>query len=341
MSALLLYFSTPPPPARPFFSPPPAGGGLSFRTRAGFFFFWPAGFFFFPLWGRPGAPPPPPPPQKTPRPPPLDFKPPPAREEEFFFMLPRLGFFVSPPPHQPLNKEKHTWLKLASTVSDASDGWSFAPSGRARASRQRNRRRRGQRSRARGQPRLPAQIRLHAGPASTARFTAKKSARRAEDDVLVVDGHKIKCLAVKEGPAALPWKELGVDIVIESTGLFTDAEKAKGHIDAGAKKVIISAPGKGRGHHHRHGRQPREIRRREAPHHLQRELHHELPRAGRACAAQGRLRHRGRPDDHHPQLHRHAEDRGRPVARRTGRAAAPPRSTSFPRRPARPRRSAW
>jgi glyceraldehyde 3-phosphate dehydrogenase len=66
-----------------------------------------------------------------------------------------------------------------------------------------------------------------------------------EDDVLVVDGHKIKCLAVKEGPAALPWKALGVDVVIESTGLFTDAEKAKGHITAGAKKVVISAPGKG------------------------------------------------------------------------------------------------
>lgn len=65
-----------------------------------------------------------------------------------------------------------------------------------------------------------------------------------EDDVLVVDGHEIKCLAVKEGPAALPWKALGVDIVIESTGLFTEAEKAKGHIAAGAKKVIISAPGK-------------------------------------------------------------------------------------------------
>ena len=66
----------------------------------------------------------------------------------------------------------------------------------------------------------------------------------AEDDVLVVDGHEIKCLAVKEGPAALPWKALGVDIVIESTGLFTEGEKAKGHLTAGAKKVIISAPAK-------------------------------------------------------------------------------------------------
>ena len=72
----------------------------------------------------------------------------------------------------------------------------------------------------------------------------KSSPDVAEDDILVVDGQEIKCLAVKEGPAALPWKELGVDIVIESTGLFTEAERAKGHITAGAKKVIISAPAK-------------------------------------------------------------------------------------------------
>jgi glyceraldehyde 3-phosphate dehydrogenase len=76
--------------------------------------------------------------------------------------------------------------------------------------------------------------------------TSEKSGKDlADDDTLIVDGHKIKCLAVKEGPAALPWKELGVEIVIESTGLFTDAEKAKGHLVAGAKKVIISAPAKG------------------------------------------------------------------------------------------------
>jgi glyceraldehyde 3-phosphate dehydrogenase len=73
----------------------------------------------------------------------------------------------------------------------------------------------------------------------------KSSASVAEDDVLVVNGHEIKCLAVKEGPAALPWKDLGVEYVIESTGLFTEAEKAQGHIKAGAKKVIISAPAKG------------------------------------------------------------------------------------------------
>ncbi len=74
--------------------------------------------------------------------------------------------------------------------------------------------------------------------------SAKSSASAAEDDLLIVNDHKIKCLAVKEGPAALPWKSLGVEYVIESTGLFTEAKKAHGHIEAGARKVIISAPAK-------------------------------------------------------------------------------------------------
>jgi len=74
---------------------------------------------------------------------------------------------------------------------------------------------------------------------------SKKSSGAAADDVLVVNGHEIKCLAVREGPQALPWKQLGVEYVIESTGLFTEAAKARGHITAGAKKVIISAPAKG------------------------------------------------------------------------------------------------
>lgn len=73
----------------------------------------------------------------------------------------------------------------------------------------------------------------------------KSSSSVEEDDMLVVNGTKIRCLSVKEGPAALPWKEYGVDIVLECTGLFTDSEKAKGHLEAGAKKVIISAPAKG------------------------------------------------------------------------------------------------
>jgi len=65
-------------------------------------------------------------------------------------------------------------------------------------------------------------------------------------DTLVVNGQKIKCVAAsREGIHKLPWGELGVEYVIESTGLFVEADKAKGHLDAGAKKVIISAPGKG------------------------------------------------------------------------------------------------
>ena len=75
--------------------------------------------------------------------------------------------------------------------------------------------------------------------------TSKKSSSdKTEDDVLVVDGKDILVVSAKT-PAELPWKSLGVDVVIESTGLFTEADKAKGHISAGAKKVIISAPAKG------------------------------------------------------------------------------------------------
>ena len=65
----------------------------------------------------------------------------------------------------------------------------------------------------------------------------------ATADAIVVDGRRIKVLQERD-PAKLPWKDLGIDIVIESTGFFTDATKAKAHRDAGAKKVIISAPAK-------------------------------------------------------------------------------------------------
>ncbi len=67
---------------------------------------------------------------------------------------------------------------------------------------------------------------------------------RADGSDLVIEGRRVKVLAEKD-PARLPWKSLGVELVIESTGRFTEAEKAKAHLAAGARKVIISAPAKG------------------------------------------------------------------------------------------------
>src|SRR3954471_8125998 len=78
----------------------------------------------------------------------------------------------------------------------------------------------------------------------TGQVSSKKSAAdKLEDDVLVVNGQELLVVSAKD-PSNLPWKALGVELVIESTGLFTDGEKAKGHLVAGAKKVIISAPAK-------------------------------------------------------------------------------------------------
>jgi glyceraldehyde 3-phosphate dehydrogenase len=62
-----------------------------------------------------------------------------------------------------------------------------------------------------------------------------------QGDTIVIGTTTLRALAVKEGPAALPWGDLGVDVVVESTGIFTDA-RARGHLEAGAKKVLISAP---------------------------------------------------------------------------------------------------
>ena len=75
--------------------------------------------------------------------------------------------------------------------------------------------------------------------------TEKSDPSLAEDDVLVVNGHRIKCIMATKDPAQLPWKALGVELVIEATGLFTHSDKASGHLTAGAKKVLITAPGKG------------------------------------------------------------------------------------------------
>jgi glyceraldehyde 3-phosphate dehydrogenase len=72
------------------------------------------------------------------------------------------------------------------------------------------------------------------------RYAGEVSAGEGE---IVVDGHHVRAFSEKD-PAALPWKDLGVEVVIESTGIFTDATRARAHIDAGARKVIISAPAK-------------------------------------------------------------------------------------------------
>ncbi len=116
---------------------------------------------------------------------------------------------------------------------------------------------------------------------------------------------------MREGPAGLPWKELGVDIVIECTGLFTDAAKARGHLEAGAKKVIISAPAKGEDITVVMGVNSDKYD--AAKHHIISNAScttnclapvvHVLLKEG--------YRHRRRSDDNHPQLHRDAEDGGR------------------------------
>ena len=75
--------------------------------------------------------------------------------------------------------------------------------------------------------------------------TKRSSPSAKENDVLVVGGDEVKCILAAKDPSQLPWKELGAEYVIESTGLFNDGEKAGGHLAAGAKKVIPTAPGKG------------------------------------------------------------------------------------------------
>jgi glyceraldehyde 3-phosphate dehydrogenase len=77
-------------------------------------------------------------------------------------------------------------------------------------------------------------------------ITSKKSKPDLEmDDTLVINGEETKCILAEKEPSMLPWKEFGVEYVIEATGIFNSSDKAQGHIEAGAKKVILTAPGKG------------------------------------------------------------------------------------------------
>ena len=128
----------------------------------------------------------------------------------------------------------------------------------------------------------------------------------SDAESIVVNGKKIKAMAIKD-PATLPWKELGVDVVIESTGIFTargGAGKAgyASHLDAGARKVVLQRPGQGRARPDlRAGRQRRPAQAGDEVH-QQRKLHDELPGPGRQDPP-GQVRHRQGPDDDDPRLH--------------------------------------
>ena len=135
-----------------------------------------------------------------------------------------------------------------------------------------------QRPRRRQDARPPAQVRLDTTAPSPARS-------RRTDGALGSTASEIQVLAERD-PAQLPWGELGADVVIESTGLFTDRENAAKHLDAGAKKVVISAPATDPDVDRRARRQLRRgLRPRAAPRHLQRLVHDQLPGAGRQGAA--------------------------------------------------------
>jgi glyceraldehyde 3-phosphate dehydrogenase len=144
----------------------------------------------------------------------------------------------------------------------------------------------------------------------------------ATGDTIDVGSKSIVALAERD-PADLPWKDLGVDIVVESTGFFTDAEKARAHVEAGsAKKVIISAPATHEDVTVVMGVNEHEYDPEEGHCHLQRLVYDELPGAD-GQGAQRRTGHRQGAYDHHPRLHRRPEPAGQhPQGLRRARAAA-------------------
>ena len=140
------------------------------------------------------------------------------------------------------------------------------------------------------------------------------------DDLLIVDGRQIRVFQEKD-PAALPWGDLGVDIVLESTGIFTDAEKAKAHIDCGCPEGDHQRAGQGRGHHDRPRRQRGPLRPGRPPHHQQR-LCTTNCLAPAAKVVHDLRRHREGADEHDPQLHQRP---AHPRRRAQGSAPRPQR----------------
>ena len=137
-----------------------------------------------------------------------------------------------------------------------------------------------------------------------------------DGDSISVGNGKIKVSAERD-PAKLPWKDLGVDIALECTGIFSAKAKASPHLTAGAKRVLVSAPSDGRRCDHRLRRQPRQADQ-GSSRRLQRLLHHQLPRAGRKSAERHR-RHRDRLHDHDPRLYRRPADARHPAQRSLSR----------------------
>ena len=139
-----------------------------------------------------------------------------------------------------------------------------------------------------------------------------------EEGAMVVNGDRIRVLAERE-PAKLPWGELGVDVVIESTGRFTSKAAASAHLEGGAKKVIISAPG-GKdvdativyGVNH-------DVLRPEHRGHLERLVHHQLPRSAGEAPPRGD-RGRARDHDHRARVHERPEPERRLPLRPPARA---------------------
>ena len=131
---------------------------------------------------------------------------------------------------------------------------------------------------------------------------------RAEDQAIIVDGTRIRVLSERD-PAKLPWRDLGVNVVLECTGLFTTRDRAASHLAGGAKKVIISAPAKDVDLTICYGVNHDSYRARGPSRHLQRFLHDQLSRP--TCEGPAReLRHRPRPDDHGSRLHERPTDPG-------------------------------